>query len=905
MKGRKSKFILTAIIGVMTAAVMAITSAACSKGISVWQLADASEVNSYGATPLSGTINYEYAPVAGDAFVVYVSPDGDNLNNGLTRETAVSSIKQAQVLTRAYVAGGGLSDCVIMVADGEYFLSSEISIAYADVANGNKLFIRAENSGKATVSGSRRVNKSSITEVQDDTLGRVWKIPCASSVNQLYVGDDYAIRARYPDSGEHLRLLNWEETSKKIIIDAEDIENFDAADLIGSTFVAQVMWGEAYLRIADIEYKDNVAYAVIANSDVGVFGRSSPQTKERQSYHFENSKAFLSIAGEFFYDADESVIYYLPYAHQTIENTTIRIPYTEELLSIKGGAAYPVSNVYIEGLNFKYTGNAHIDGKVGNQVNKDDGSNKRFVGTVNDGRPYSAISLEYAKNITFSGNTFAVMGGGALDFIEGTQNITVSKNLFRSVGGNGILGGAIHYEISMVKTAEASLVKDITIEDNYFTDIAWQEYGGCAVALNYCLNGKISHNTINNTRYSGISVGWGWKRDAYPFLANNEISYNYISGAINLLSDGSAIYLVGCQPNSKVFDNYIENIYDSVWKFPNDLIENGHAKWALSAIYLDEGVGGTAADDIVKVYNNYVYGGDVQHYFTDNAKQGYYEISEISSGNRSKVKKAAGASSEAFANVYSQKKIFGFYMESQTQATIFGEALDSEDSLLVLRGKDGNFTQLDVKDVIRWDSDRIEFLTENYSSGEAFLLNKDGTTSYRMFITLNVDKAYSQRGRFDEEWGGFTGLAKLLALRLDLRQGSFLASSTLPGWSARDIDDNNTYTGWSSNSGDTNPWIYFELDGMSTIKMFILYGRTGNDDQPECRKNFEIHGYDEDDNDILLFSVSGNDEAYPPFGSLTIDVSKTEYKDTVFKSFKICRPEGNSDYFFIAEVAIL
>ncbi|MBP5466829.1 MAG: right-handed parallel beta-helix repeat-containing protein [Clostridia bacterium] len=905
MKGRKYGFIPIAIIGVITATVFAITSAACS-GISVWQLADASEVNSYGATPLNGAINYEYVPVAGDAYVIYVSPDGDNANDGRTRETAVSSIKQAQVLTRAYVAGGGNGDCVITLADGEYFLSGEMNIAYADVANGNRLFIRAENSGKATVSGSRRVNKSDIEEVSDEKLGRVWKIPCADSVNQLYVGDDYAIRARYPDSGEYLRLLNWDDAPKKIIIDSKDIEGFAAEDFEGSTFVAQIMWAESYLRIDGIQNKGDVSHVAVKSEDLGVFGRSSPQNKERQSYHFENSKAFLSVAGEFFYDGDESVIYYLPYPSQTVENTTVRIPYTEGLLSLKGsGGLYPVSNVYIEGLNFKYTGNAHIDGKIGNQVNKDDGSNKRDPGTLNDGRPYSAISLEYAENITFAGNTFAVMGGGAIDFVEGTQNITVSKNMFRSVGGNGILGGAIHYEIGMVKTGEATLVKDVRIENNYFTDIAWQEYGGCAVALNYCLNGVISHNTINNTRYTGISVGWGWSEDAYPFLANNKISYNYISGAINLLSDGSAIYLVGCQPDSEVFENYIENIYDSVWKFPNDVLEHEHAKWALSAIYLDQGVGGTDADDKVRVYDNCIYGGDVQHYFTDNAKSGHFEISEISSRKKSKVKKAAGADRATFENVYSQKKIFGFYMDSETKATVFGEALDSKDSVLVLRGKDGNFTQLYANDVISWDGDKIEFLTENYSSGEAFLLNKDGTTSYRLFLTLNTDRFYSQRGRFNEEWGDFSGLARLRTLRLDLRQGGFKASSTLPGWSPRDIDDNNTYTGWSSGPGDTNPWISFELDGMSTIDKFIVYARTGNADQPECRRNFEIHGYDENGADILLFSVSGDDEAYPPFGSLVIDVSGTEYKDTVFQGFKICRPEGNSDYFFIAEVAIL
>ncbi len=905
MKGKRLKIILTAIVGVITAAILAVASAACSNGISIWQLTDAGEVNSHKATPLNGTLNCDYSPVAGDAFKVYVSPNGNNSNDGRTKETAVSSIKQAQILTRNYVAGGGQSDCVIEVADGEYFFSGEMSIFPADVANGNKLFIRAENVGKATISGSRRVNKGDISEEQDAKLGRIWKIPCATRINQLYVGDDYAIRARYPDSGEYLRLLNWDETPKEIIIDSKDLGNFTEEEIVGSTFVVQIMWAESYLRISGLQSKgDGTTRVKLSSSDIGVFGRSSPQVKERQSYHFENSKAFLSVGGEFWYSEVEGMIYYIPRGNETVENTIVRIPYTEELISLRGTATQPVSNVYFEGLNFKYSNNAHIDGKIGNQINKDDGVNKRSPGTLNDGRPYSAINLEYAKNITFSGNTFAVLGGGAIDLIEGTQNINISGNFFRSVGGNGILSGAVHYEISMVKTSEASFVKDINIEHNYFTDIAWQEYGGCAVALNYCLNGKISHNTINNTKYSGISVGWGWSDDAYPFLANNEISYNYISGAINLLSDGSAIYLVGCQPDSKVFDNYVENIYDSVWKFPNDLIERGHAKWALSAIYLDQGVGGTNADDTVKVYNNYIYGGDVQHYFTDNAKDGNFEIKEISSGNGSKVKEAAGASKEVFENVYSQKKIFGFYMESETQARIFGEAMDSENSVLVLKGKDETFTQLDANDVISWNKGEIVFKTANYSSGGVFLFSKDLTTSNRLFITLNVDNAYNRKGRFDEEWGGFTGLARLRTRRMSLRVGGFNASSSLSGWGPQDIDDNNTFTGWSSGSEDTNPWISFELDGMSKISTFVLYGRTGNADQPECRKNFEIHGYDRDDNDILLYSVSGEDEAYSPLGALILDISATEYANTVFKGFKICRPIGNSDYFFIAEVAI-
>lgn len=908
MKGKRLRSLLRATVAVLVVFVIAITSFACGcKGtIKLLQLADASSVSKYGASGLDGDISFGYSPVSESAYTVYVSPKGDNGNDGTALDKAVCSIKQAQILIRNYISNGGREDCVIILDDGEYFVSGSVDFAYADVANGNKLYVRAKNAGKATISGSKRVEASTITEVNDETLGRVWEIPCATKVNQLYINSDYAIRARYPDSGEQLRLLNWDDAEKNIIIDSKDIEGIPTSAFEGSTLVAEIMWAESYLRVDSVIKGESISRVALVSEDVGVFSRTSPQVKERQSYHFENAREFLSVAGEFWYSESEHKILYLPHESETLENTTVRIPYTEELLTVKGSMSYPISGVYIEGINFMYSGNAHIDGKIGNQANKDDGVNKRFSGTTNDGRPYSAISLEYVTNVSFIGNKFACLGGGAIDLVEGVQNATITKNLFRSVGGNGVFAGAIHYEVGQVKTNEASYIKDVTVDNNYFTDIAWQEYGGCAVILNYSLNGKISHNTINNTKYSAISVGWGWFTDPYPFLANNEISYNYISCPINLMSDGSAIYLVSCQPNSKVFSNYIENVYDSVWKFPNDLMEFGHAKWAISAIYLDQDVGGTSADsdDKVQVYNNYIYEGNAQHYFTQNAKTGCFVITEIENNQKETVKNNAGVDKTVFENIISKAKIYGCYTESAEQATVFGESLNSEKCVFVLKNKEGKFVQLNAKDVVYWSSDKITFKTSNYSSGEAFVLNSDGTTSNRYFLTLNVDIQYSMYDRFNNEWGGLSGLARLLTQRLELRADGFSASSTWTGWPASDIDDNNTYTGWSSADGDPNPYVAFQLDGMSTVSKIVIYARSGVD-QPECRKGFNIYGYDKDNNEILLFSSpKDGPEAFPAEGMLTVRIPE-DYADTLFKSFKISRPEGDNTYFFIAEVAVI
>lgn len=907
MKRKKIRRLFTALAGMVVAAVMCFTAVGCESPTRIWQPSEETNLNAYGATALDGNISFDYEQVSSDAYTVYVSPRGNNANDGRSLYSSVYSIKQAQTLLRNYLSSGGNGDCVIVLDDGEYFISGTLSIGYSDVPTDGKLYIRSKNPNGATISGAKRVDNSTVVETKDDEkLGRVWKIPCEKAINQLYVNEDYAIRARYPDAGEQLRLLNWDNSLKQIIIDEKDIKDFSDEEISGSSFVAEIMWAESYIRIENVLRDEKTANIVPVAQDIGVFARTSPNAKERQSYHLENSRAFLSARGEFWYSESERVVYYLPHESETLENTVIRIPYTEELLKIKSTADSPINGVHIEGINFMYSGNAHIDGKIGNQANKDDGQNKRFSGTIHDGRPYSAVTLEYVRNARIIGNKFACLGGGALDFTEGVENTEVAKNLFRSVGGNGILTGAIHYSVDMVGEDETTYVKDITVKDNYFHDIAWQEYGGVAVCFNYCRNGKITHNTVNNTRYSAICVGWGWSHDAYPFLESNEISYNRISCAINLMSDGSAIYLVGCQPYSEVFGNYIEYIYDSPWKYPNDLKEFRHAKWGLSAIYLDEGVGGTGEEDKVRVYDNYVFEGDADHFFTANAKtdenlRPLYEVTEIAEGNKQAVKENAGADGRAFGEIYGRAKIFGCYTENESRAAVFGEALDGGKCALILKGKDGEFTKLAAADVISWTENKIVFNTANYSSGEAFILSESGTTSNRLFLSLNVNVQYEKYDRFIDEWGGLSGLARLLTRSKGLK--NFEASSFLPGWSPSNIYDDNTFTGWSVDDGDTNPWITFELDGLSTIRRFMIYARDGVD-QAECRKNFEIHGYDQNGNDLLLFKAE-NAEAFPYGGVLVVNIEESEYADRIFRSFKICRPEGNSEYFFVAEVVVI
>lgn len=901
----KNKWLKSVPLVVLVSMLVGLVGCKQSSYINAYQVSD--DISAYGADDtVFENIAVPYQECNAD-YTVYVSPNGDNKNDGSTIDKAVSSVKQAQILVRKYLDGGNKGDCQILIDDGEYFLSGPIELTKQDVANGNCLYIRAINPNQATLTGSKQVVSDSIVEVQDEKLGRVWKIPCTEDINQLYIDNSYAIRARYPDAGEELRLLNWDTTMKNIIIDSADIDGFELSDFAGSTMVACIMWGESYLRVTNVEGGDKTSTINLLAEDLGVFTRSTPQIKERQNYHFENSKAFLSTSGEWYYSAEEEIVYYIPYDNETLDNTIVRIPYTEELLTVEGSVTNYIEGIFVEGLNFKWTDNRHIDGKLGNQANKDDGSNKRFEGTAHDGRPISAVSLSYAKNVFMGGNIFACMGGGAIDFVEGVQDATVEKNMFQAIGGNGVFAGAINYFVDQISTDEATFIKNVTVENNYFNDIAWQEYGGCAVILNYAVDSRISHNTVNNAKYSGISVGWGWQNTELPFLQNNEVSYNKVTNALTMMSDGAAIYLVGCQPNSVVKNNYVDSIYNSVYKFPNDLTEGDQIKWATAGIYLDQGVGGMTDSDKVQVVDNVIVESNVesQVYHTQNAKTGYYDIVEPEDAKKKDIIAEAGVQEDGFTLLPKTAVLFGSHTESSTQISIYGENLgSSSDSVLILRGKDGAFTQLSVEDIVSWTDDKITFMTSNYSSNDLFVLNKSGQSSNRIYVTCNVDEAYCMYERFENEWDGLSGLARLLTQRQDLRPDGFTCSTSMDGWSANSIDDNNTSTGWSSDAGDTNPWVRFELDGISNVEKILIYARAGFN-QEECRRNFDVYGIDAQGNECLIYEADRNTPVFDADGMLIIDVSETEYKDTLFKAFKITRPAGDDTYFFIAEVAIV
>ncbi|MBE7093560.1 MAG: right-handed parallel beta-helix repeat-containing protein [Clostridiales bacterium] len=843
---------------------------------------------------------------------VYVSTSGNDNYDGSTLAKAVATFERAAELTR------DSEDALILLCDGEYTVSQTAVI-------GSNVTVRSLNRNAATLSGSTVIDNTTVTERNDLALGRVWEIPYGEKINQLYINDSYGIRARYPDAGQELRLFNADETLRTLSVFADDIEAFSASDFEGSVIVPSIQWAESYLRIKSITERTlsnagtplSLVDIRLCDEDNVVFARNLAMSP-RTSYHFENSYAFLNAQGEWYYDEAVNKIYYLPYDGETLANTTIRIPVTETLVRIAGESGTIVENVTFDGVNFMYTKNGAIDGKIGGQANRNDAFEYANLGGMHNGRPAAALEMEFVDNIIFTENVFACMGGGALDLLQGASNVTIEGNVFRAVGGNGVLVGTLNTDADVMMQAyeaDNSVINTIVnTVNNYFTEIGWQEYGSCAVVYTYAANSKINQNTINNVAYTGISLGWGWQHlEAGAYLENNEIVGNRITNVMSFLNDGGAIYLVGCQPNTYVAENYIANVYNGVYKYPVDLRDNAQTDqywWANAGIYLDTSAGSNEESTMLVVENNYI-ADDIEnqkyefcnvvnvpddavyakYYFTIDGVTG--DALSINMSNGVTANDVSGAGASAISQLAGKTILFGAHMLDENTLTVYGVGFGaSYDGSLTVNGQ-----QVSSSDIASWTDGAITFTTSGYAGCSATVQVGD---SNRLYTAMNVNVA-EELARFD----GYIDVNNIATwyTALDVKKQTINSVEVSSGEESADCAmDGLYYTAWESSEEDNVASITFYLKTASTVETFLMYDIIATDEpEAEYRENIRIVGLTSF-GEVVLFESEGA-QAYTNFGMLELDMEALGKENAVFTGFRIEKMDGGA--LAVAEIAVV
>ncbi|MDP4278074.1 MAG: right-handed parallel beta-helix repeat-containing protein, partial [Bacteroidota bacterium] len=181
------------------------------------------------------------------------------------------------------------------------------------------------------------------------------------------------------------------------------------------------------------------------------------------------------------------------------------------------------------------------------------------------GRPPAAVQLNGVCQTTFAGCRFEHLGSCGIDYGKGTKEDTIRGCLFTDIAGNGIQAGqfsdpGVETHLPYNPADERELCCQLTIQDNYITNVTNEDWGCTGIAAGYVRGINIAHNEISEVSYTGISLGWGWTKTS-NCMRDNRVFANYVYHYAKHLYDVGGIYTLSVQPGTVLSENVIDSIY--------------------------------------------------------------------------------------------------------------------------------------------------------------------------------------------------------------------------------------------------------------------------------------------------------------------------------------------------------
>jgi hypothetical protein len=544
---------------------------------------------------------------------LYVSPSGNDANPG-TQSQPIQTLQHARDLARSLNQNMS-ADLTIFLEDGTYRLSQPLTLNASDSGtNGHNVIWQAVSGAHPVVSGAARITGWS----QYNTSKNIWvaQAPQGIKSRQLYVNGTRTQRAHgslpvtlhqtstgYTASAA--TMAGWKNpsgTTPQIEfvytggLGAWTEPRCPVGSMSGTTItMAQPCWNNSTKRLCC--FADGRAYNLVGRMSI-----------TEQPTDVQNAFQLLNAAGEWFLDEGSSKIYYIPRSGENLATADVEVPVLESLITGSGTTSSPIHNIIFNGLQFSYatwlgpnTGEGFSEIQANYQVTGTNGWQAQGLCTLPPQHgtcPYAAwtqipgnISFTNDQNIQFTNDAFVHLGSAGLALGDGSQHDLIKGSVFTDISGNGLELG----NVDMPTATNSSQTLNNTIADNHVFNLPAEYHGGVGVDIGYSANTTLSHNQIDHTSYTAVSIGWGgWpdkeKKPAQPnFSHDNMLSNNLIFDHMQQLNDGGGIYTQGITGSSLSNGEHING------NVIHDQTGSGHV------VYTDNG----ATD--VTITNNGIY----------------------------------------------------------------------------------------------------------------------------------------------------------------------------------------------------------------------------------------------------------------------------------------------------------
>ncbi len=417
--------------------------------------------------------------------------------------------------------------------------------------------------------GEKPVIKGSIP-VTGWTLysGNIYKATVSEKVIQLFCNDERQTLARYPNTG----YARFDKVNSSTSFESDDVGSTDWTGAMAQMRVKH--WTFGAQRITSCN-----------NGAITIMSAPHYDPKVGWGFFINNHLKALDAPGEWYYDSNDSTLYFWPPNNDSPDNYTIEASVTGYGFKINGA-----SSITIDGFIVKHQ---ILSGIEALDPNSD------YI-TVQNNEIYGVDqnAIRMGKNM-FSSN--------------GMEHITIDNNIVEGANRNGIWCSADY------STITKNVVKHIGDDYTKLSAYGVGNFEHASIGIDaHGAQGNIRENRLDSIGYIGIQFGNG---------RNYIIEYNYVTNYCISTDDGGGIYCFQMYYDKEVVKGSIVryNIVTDGIGAPEATDEPDYI--AVEGIYLD----GTSQE--VTVQNNTVSNGGSRGYYTNHGRDHKF-INNVSYNNR-------------------------------------------------------------------------------------------------------------------------------------------------------------------------------------------------------------------------------------------------------------------------------
>jgi len=351
---------------------------------------------------------------------IYVSPFGNDHNPG-SKDKPVASFAKAQILARKVAR---TKSVVVIFAKGVYYLPQTVVFTSEYSRNsGAKVTYRSEVEGEAILSGGSLLDLKWKPYKNDIFVADITGNPL---IDQLYINGKRQRMARFPNAVLGKNVFDTWDLSHEAKVDSannplsiERVTRWKNPEGGYIHAMHSALWGDMHWIIKGKNADGTLNYE-------GGWQNNRPSPMHPVYRMVENIFEELDAPSEWFFNANEQKLYYMPEQTTDLKTAKVEIVRLRHLIEFSGSKENPVKSVHLKGFIFRHAARTFMDNKE---------PLPRSDWTVYRG---GAVVFNGAEDCSITDCEFDQLGGNTIFVNNYNRRITIRGCYIHHSGANGI-----------------------------------------------------------------------------------------------------------------------------------------------------------------------------------------------------------------------------------------------------------------------------------------------------------------------------------------------------------------------------------------------------------------------------------------------------------------------------------